>query len=324
MRRELVLATGILGTLALLIAAGSYATSYWFPWQDMRRVGVTNALSDYWQESNTDALSGIVDLGYHAVKFWPTVDYLSTDMRTVYEEPSIDVIALRPLQNASLEVGCNGWQYFRWENIDYGQVASALFANYANQNKLIILTGWEADWQIKGLACSGAPSQQQINSFVQMLDARQAGINAARTSYPNAVLNIVHAVEINKATSGSGFSVLDDVLPLLATPPDMISYSAWEASTSNLQTKLSLIRSLSGLHTLQIFVGEYGMNYSDPNAATKVYNFGSKALDWGVPFVFYWYYRGGTHHLVSGTYPNITPTANNVGLTNLRNAYDNY
>lgn len=328
MRRSILLSGGILTALVALFSIGSYATSYWFPWQEKKRVGVTNALHDYWKESNQVALNGIVSLGYHAVKFWPRVPYLSTDMRKVYSAPTIDVIALRPLQNATLEVGCNGWDYFRWENIDYGQVASGLFANYATQDKLIILTGWEADWQIKGLACSGVPTQQQINSFVQMLDARQAGIQAARANYPNALLKVVHAVEINKATTGSGFSVLDDVLPLLAEPPDMISYSAWEVSASGLQNKLSLIRSASGLHTLQIFIGEYGFNYTDPNAATKVYDFGSKALDWGVPFVFYWWYRGdfpnGTNQLINGTYPNITPTANNVGLTNLRNAYDNY
>lgn len=312
----------------MLCSVTSYATSYWFPWQDLRRVGVTNALHDYWKESNAEALFGIVDLGYHAVKFWPTVHYLSTDMDLVYTDPNIDVIALRPLQNASLETGCNGQSYFRWENIDYGQVASNLYANYGNLDKLIILTGWESDWQIKGLACNRTPTQQEINDFVQMLDARQAGINAASNANPNALLRIVHAVEINKASTGSGFSVLDDVLPLLAEPPHMISYSAWETSASNLQSKLNLIRSASGLHTLQIFVGEYGFNYTDSNAATKVYNFGSKAFDWGVPFVFYWWYRGdfpnGTHELINGTWPNITPTANNVGLTNLRNAYDNW
>jgi hypothetical protein len=328
MRTKVHLAAIILIPLLLLCPAGSYATSYWFPWQDLKRVGVTNALHDYWAESNTDALLGIASLGYHAVKFWPTVHYLSMDMHVVYTDPSIDVIALRPLQNATLDTGCNGWSYFRWENIDYGQVAAGLFANYGNLDKLILLTGWENDWQIKGLGCSGTPTQQEISSFVQMLNARQAGIDAARNAYPSALLRIVHAVEINKASSGSGFSVLDDVLPLLTKPPDLISYSAWEASSSNIQNKLSLIRSVSGLHTLQIFIGEYGFNYTATDAATKVYNFGSKALDWGVPFVFYWWYRGdfpgGTHQLINGTWPNITPTQNNVGLTNLRNAYDNF
>jgi hypothetical protein len=73
------------------------------------------------------------------------------------------VIVLRPLQNSPspLEVGCNGQSYYRWENIDYGQVAQALYALVGDLPKTIILTGWEADWQIQGLACDRVPSQAE-------------------------------------------------------------------------------------------------------------------------------------------------------------------
>ena len=101
--------------ICLLPAYEARSTSYYFPWAFLQRVGPVNALHDYWAESNSDALAGIVSLGYHAVKIWPTVDYLSSDLSPAFLDPEIDVIVLRPLQNATLETGCNGQNYFRWE-----------------------------------------------------------------------------------------------------------------------------------------------------------------------------------------------------------------
>ncbi len=212
--------------------------------------------------------------------------------------------------------------------IDYGQVARNLYARYSAQNKLIILTGWEGDQQIQGLACTGTPTQAEIDDFVEMLDDRQEGIDAAALDYPNSKLRIVHAVEVNHVGTGTGFSVLNTILPLLAKQPDLISYSAWGTTASTIQSKLDLIASRSGLIRKQIFIGEFGRDYRSSNAASGIYSFGEMAFQWGVPFVFCWQYRddypGGYHELVQGTFPNITPTANNTGLTNLRNSYDNF
>lgn len=315
--------------LASLMAPRQGATtSYWFPWQDLRRVGPVNAIHDTWAESNAHALAGIVSLGYHAVKVWPTVNYLSNDLAPAFTNPAIDVIALRPLQNASLEVGCDGNTYYRWENIDYGQVARDPYAAYGNQHKLIILTGWEADHQINGLACGGVPSQAQIDAFVAMLDGRQAGVESARAANPSAALRVVHAVEVNKVGTGPGFSVLSTIIPQLGNPPDLISYSAAGATASTIQSKLGIILARSGLTIKQIFIGEFSRDYRSPSTPSGIYSFGEKAFQWGVPFIFYWEYRDdypGTYdELIQGTWPNIVPTANNTGLTNLRNAYDNF
>lgn len=74
-------------------------------------------------------------------------------MAAVFSNPNIDVIVVRPIQNAEWHEGCGGHSAFHDEQISYGWVALNLYSLYGNEDKTVILTGWGADNQIKGVGC---------------------------------------------------------------------------------------------------------------------------------------------------------------------------
>lgn len=310
-----VLRASCLLTFAFLWALP--ATAQYIP---VRRMGIVSALHDYWcnppkycgDGNYTDAVD-ISNLSYHAgdpgergfraIKLWPRkYGYLSTDMMNIYNyymlgvctgfgcwgPTEFDVIVIRPLQNAGLvtETGCDGKQYsyFRWENIDYGQVAEDLYQAIGNLNKTIILTGWEADNQIKGLGCvKRIPSAAEEQAMIDMLDSRQQGVAAARNAHLNLPLRIYHAVEVSHVLS-SPYRVIDEIVPQIAQPPDLISFSAWTTNIGGISmtSALNLIQSVSGLPRSRIFVGEYGTHESPTNDPyTAAYSRFSEAFNWG-------------------------------------------
>lgn len=266
---------------------------YWpelFP----RRVGVVHAIHDYWHTPNITAANDLGGLGIRAIKLWPREHYLTLAMQQIYRDPRFDVIVLRPLQNSAIlhETGCDGsqHQYWRWENIDYGQVARDLYTHVGDVDKVIILTGWENDHQIKGLGCGQRiPSQAEINSFKAMLEAREAGVQAAWNDFPSANLRIYHAVEVNHVFS-SGFRVIDHIVPFMSPKPTLISYSHWSATRTITET-VNRIASVIGRPKHYVFVGEIGRR-ERPCCSQYPYLFNSysEAYNTGANLVLMWTY----------------------------------
>jgi hypothetical protein len=285
----------VLIMLLILFASPSHATSYYYFELFPTRVGVVNAIHDFWYESNLTAANDLANLGIQAIKLWPTEHYLSPDMQAIYNDPRFDVIVIRPLQNSPIvtETGCDGKQYsyFRWENIDYGQVAMNLYATLGHLDKVIVLTGWENDHQLKGLGCGNRiPSQAEIDSYTAMLTARENGVRAAWSAYPNATLRVYHAVEVNHVFSSS-FRVIDEILPTLTPKPTLISYSHW--SGSSITDTVNYIANAMHLPAHRIIIGELGAKERTCCVSQYPYLYSrySEAFDLGVKLVFMWTYR---------------------------------
>lgn len=282
--------------LALLMATSANATQYWYPELFPRRVGVVNAIHDFWHEPNLTAANDLGGLGIKAIKLWPTEHHLSSNMQQIYQDPRFDVIAIRPLNNSQqvTEIGCDGKQYtyYRWENIDYGQVALDLYQNFGHLDKTIILTGWEGDNQIKGLGCGNrVPSQAEIDSYRQLLEVREAGIRAAQNAYPNANLWVVHAIEVNHVL-GTSFRIIDEIIPNMSPQPHLISYSHWSVTYSITQTIDHIASVISPLPRHRIIIGEVGRTERPCcSQYPSLYDSYSEAYNAGSNLVFMWNYR---------------------------------
>lgn len=271
------------------------------------RVGSVNAIHDFWFEvghQNENAATDLASLGFRTIKFWPTSSVTDSDVRAVIENPAFDVIVIRPLSPADLitETGCDGksHQYYRWESPDYGEVAQALFETYGHLQKIIILTGWEADNQIKGLGCKNrVPSAAEVDFMRSLLDSRQAGVRSARTLYADQSLQVYHSVEVNHVLNTT-FRVIDEIVPFLTNPPDLISFSAWstDLQSVSMTDALNHIAAVTGKQRYHIFIGEYGRTEIlnpdgsvNRNVHNAIYTRFKEAFDWGVSLGFYWNYR---------------------------------
>lgn len=253
-------------------------------------VGAIHALHDYWYQSNLSAANDMASLGLRAIKLWPREHYLSPDMRDIYEDPRLDVIVIRPLQASTIESPC-GIDHWRWENMDYGAIAEHLYDEVGHLSKIIILTGWEQDWQLKGLGCPDSiPTQAEQDDYLALLNARQNGIEQARANNSSKPLQIYHAVEVNHVFNSS-FRIIDELIPLMDSLPDFISYSHWSA-TFEIDDTLAYITSSTGICAYRTILGEVGRTEST-SASGYPYIYGSmkEAFDTGASMAFMWSYR---------------------------------
>jgi hypothetical protein len=180
-------------------------------------------------------------------------------------------------------------------------VAQQLYANIGHLQKVVILSGWENDWQLKGINClNRTPSPAEINDYKAMLNARQTGIANARAANPTANLKVYHAVEVNHVLSSS-WRVIDNVVPTLTSPPDMISFSAWTVNLPSvtMTSALDRIQLRSGLPRNRMFIGEWGHReypngWPTPPLSDQygpIYDELDEAFEWGVLLGFMWQYR---------------------------------
>lgn len=296
MQLKLVLSS----VLSLMVTIPMLAQgSSWYPQLFPQRVGVVHALHDYWHTPNLAAANDLGGLGIRAIKLWPREHYLTLDMQAIYRDPRFDIIVLRPLQNSEIvfETGCDGsqHQYWRWENIDYGQVARDLYTYVGDVDKVIILTGWENDHQLKGLGCGKRiPSQTEIDSYRAMLEEREAGVQAARNEFPNAALRIWHAIEVNHVFS-SNFRVIDHIVPFMSPQPTLVSYSHWSA-TYTISDSIYRIAAMLGRPTHRVFLGEVGRR-ERPCCSQYPYIFNSfsETYNTGAKLAFMWTYIDKLH-----------------------------
>lgn len=237
----------------------------------------------------------VADWRFEAVKVWDRW-YGPQDgqFSRLINDPSIDVIVYRPLYESGAPVNLHP----RWENIDYGTVADEIYDLYGSVDKVVILTGWEQDHQYYGSGWSYA-------DYLQLLDDRQLGIEAARAAHPGSNLRIYHAVEVNavpNSVAPGSNNILHQFIPNMTHPPDMISYSAW-GGLGNIATKLDVIEAVSGLPRNNIFIGEFGFILNN-NSHHSVSNFLTAAQGWGVRLALLWQFNQGPQDEPYQVYPD--------------------
>ncbi len=276
-------------------------------------------------ETNTEAVNDLVALGFHAVKIWPQVDPLGQDMLGVYTNPGIDLIVLRPIKDALTVEGCNG-HYGLDETVDYGDLANDLYTLVGNEDKVIVLTGWEADNQIRGAGCfdpldfvvdPGQPGYDpddvlRLAQMKALFEYRQTAIQAARQANLHKPLRVYHALEVSHVPIHDdgdpidpsddchidrGWNTITDLFPLLNPKPDLISVSTWMSNHPSgcisISYMLDYVKQQSQYPKSKIFVGEYGYGHLDGWAiqGARVYDGFSEARQWGVRAAFQWLYR---------------------------------
>lgn len=240
--------------------------------------------------------------GFEAVKVWDRWYGPSNgEFSRLMMDPKVKVIVYRPLYMSDWPLN----EHPRWENIDYGTVANEIYQYYKNVDKVVILTAWEQDNQFYR-----ENDRMNAEEYLGMMNERQAGVAAARATYSGYPLRVYNAVEVSWVPDQVNYNsqdILHQFVPLMDSPPDMISYSAWggtgpvsgltangttKAEVYNIAQKLEVIRRVSGLSKNNIFVGEFGYRI-DSGSHDKVTAFIDQARNWGTRLVFLWQFNMG-------------------------------
>ena len=292
-----------------------------------RRVGLVALTKDggyngLWKNpggfSNADAVDELIGYGVSAVQLWPMVDAAkSDDMSAVFDMGVIDLVVIRPMQHSFAEMDCNGAASAAWEGDGwtFGDIANDLYELYGDRDITVILTNWEADWQLWGPSCR-EPNQCPLGAIwpgenrnlyelcngnyecqVEVCDLvragraeylrklfneRQASVMSARMAHPDAVLRVYHMVTVNHTEDTYQLNVTRDVVPYLDLKPDLMGLSHWDKDQGIIEA-LTYIRTIGGFSRRNILVAEVGgENFKDQASA---------ALDWGVAAVFGWVYK---------------------------------
>lgn len=288
----------LVNCLTLLLATLVIASPATAQLHNCRAIGINEGFTDLpvysLGQPTTVTADGVADRGFHAIKIWPLFQN-PTQLAPIFTDDRLDLIVYRPLHQAQSEQHC-GQTGYHWENIDYGQVATQLYQLYGNELKIIVLTGWEADNQIKflygGPTCSW-PSQASVDTFKAILEQRQIGVRQARDANLDKQLRVYHAVEVRQVPDApnNSLTVLEQIIPSMAEEPDLVSYSAW-VSPATVVTKLNTIEAVTGFSRDRIFVGEWGCRVSNPNRTGCFQNHANNAFNWGVNLWIPWVYSG--------------------------------
>ena len=280
------------------------------------RVGVTHADGSY-HFTNADFMSegarAVLGLGSRVIKIWFTPGIMdqmypfnsrwpkTADLVTVGESPHIQSLFAMPFTTFILEVvACAGHDWSRGLTArqvaeireEYRVFAAWLLSKYAGSGKTFVLQNWESDNALGQDAPAAA-----VQGMIDWANARQAGIEEARTLGKAAGVTVAGAIEVNKiSTSWSGARVTDAVVP--HTRCDLYSYSNWEtwADGDLLRRNLDHLASRAPQSELygrdNIFMGEFGAGEMIWKSAdvqlqhTRVML--ETALSWGVRYAVYW------------------------------------
>jgi len=135
---------------------------------------------------------------------------------------------------------------------------------------------------VKNLGCE-YNEEYNYSSYVKtMLDNRQAGVEAARAAYPDALLRVYHAVDINDINNN--FNVVRD----LDLEPDIWSLSYWKWGTYTITEMLEYIVEQTGYRPDRIIIGEVGGPVD--KQYDRIVSAVTDAMEFGCPLVYVWLY----------------------------------
>ncbi|HCO96362.1 MAG TPA: hypothetical protein DIU00_20885 [Phycisphaerales bacterium] len=189
------------------------------------------------------------------------------------------------------------------EQRQFYELAKYLLTTYKGTSKTFILQHWEGDWLIRGNYDGNSdPAPEAISGMIDWLNARQAGVNQAREELGPDGVWVYHAAEVNRVVGSmrqGNPNVVNTVLP--HTKLDLVSYSAWDATTAYPEDSQVFRKALDFIAAnmpdnpdfgnRNVYVGEFGMpeNKFPAEQIQKVIpNVVATALDWGCPYIIYW------------------------------------
>ena len=191
----------------------------------------------------------------------------------------------------------------RDEQLQFYELTKHLLTTYKGTRKTFILQHWEGDWLIRGSYDGNVdPTPEAISGMIEWLNARQAGVNQAREEVGLDGVWVYHAAEVNRVVGSMKEGNPNMVNMVLAhTKLDLVSYSAWDATTAYPEDPQVFHKALDFIAAnmpdspdfgnRNVYVGEFGMpeNKFPAEQIQKVIpNTVTTALDWGCPYIIYW------------------------------------
>jgi hypothetical protein len=263
----------------------------------------------------------ILELGSRVIKVWlsldPTKSYpfnsdwepLPTELLDLVQRPYYQELFAKPFKVFLLELVTAPEVYFvdgmspeetERERVQAYSVARHLLTAYAGSGKTFVLQNWEGDHLLRqGLPDeSVAPDEVRIQGMIDWLNARQAGVEQARSEVaPNGV-EVWHAVEVNHLGSAmkGRVTATNNVIPF--TRADLYSYSTWDIGFDARR----LVKALDHLAAKapdskafgakNIYVGEFGaaIDHLKKGQTQRgvIRKLAEAALGWGVRWAVYW------------------------------------
>jgi hypothetical protein len=241
---------------------------------------------------------------------WPLVDSLVEGARTPYFKDLFD----KPFTTYIMVVTALGRDDAYWrsgitdeqkkdEQRQFYELTKYLLTAYKGTGKTFVLQHWEGDWMVRGnFDANARPTELALQSMVEWLNARQAGVNQAREEVGQQGVHVYHATEVNRVVQSMRQDFPNMVTKVLPhTHLDLVSYSAWDSATEHyadpnvLREALDFIAAntpdSSDFGDRNVYIGEFGMpesGYSLDQIRTAIPNAVRTGLDWGCPYVVYW------------------------------------
>jgi len=189
------------------------------------------------------------------------------------------------------------------EQRQFYKLTKHLLTAYKGTRKTFILQHWEGDWLIRGNYDGNVdPTPEAISGMIEWLNARQAGVNQAREEVGPDGVWVYHAAEVNRVVDSMKQGNPNVVNTVLAhTKLDLVSYSAWDATTAYPEDSQVFRKALDFIAAnmpdspdfgnRNVYVGEFGMpenNFPAEQIQKMIPNVVTTALDWGCPYIIYW------------------------------------
>ncbi|NEU58610.1 hypothetical protein [Halorussus sp. MSC15.2] len=213
----------------------------------------------------------------------------------------------------------------RQEEQSFYELTKHLLETYRGTGKEFVLQHWQGDWAIipwkKREEISAGelrsddlePTQTAIDGMIQWLNARQRGVERARSEIESDV-TVLHAAEVNmvlRAMQGQT-RVINTVVP--ETNVDLVSHNSyremwrafrrWNPNDAPAKFREILdfvnehapepseyVKSVLPVPSKSVFVGEYGLPFEkvgNEKAAQITKMITHTSLEWGVPYMLYW------------------------------------
>ncbi|MHC4369838.1 MAG: hypothetical protein ACYSW8_19680 [Planctomycetota bacterium] len=189
------------------------------------------------------------------------------------------------------------------EQRQFYELTKYLLTTYKRTDKTFILQHWEGDWLIRGSYDKNVdPTPEAIKGMIGWLNARQAGVSQARLEVGCDGVRLYHAAEVNRVVCSMRRgepNLVNKVLP--HTKLDLVSYSAWDATTEHARDPNVFRDALDFIATnmpdspafggRNVYVGEFGMPENEFGAGRireMIPDVIRTSLDWGCPYIVYW------------------------------------
>ena len=259
---------------------------------------------------------------------WPTMNNLVEHAQAPYfvelfAKPFTTFILLAQTEVSNFGDGMTQ-QEIDDEREELYNLTTHLLNTYQDTGKTFVLQHWEGDWLIRGHYDPDVdPTSTAIAGMIDWLNARQAGVDQARSEFTGSGVKVYHAAEVNvvvKSMTGGNINVINYVVPY--TNVDMVSYSSYDAIGGDpqlLHDALDFIALNTPDHPdfgdKNVYLGEYGFPENERSAydyQTGIENAMHTALQWGCQYLVYWELYCNENY--PGTTPPITDNDDTRGF----------